>query len=70
MNKFNEAKVKCLQEAVSEAERFISRANEAIEDLSKAGRYSYQSMYVSSAKRASMDLTRKLVNVRTPRTDK
>ena len=61
-----------LQEAIDEAERFITKAMLAIEHEEKERsattwkerRKCHATMYRASAKRASMDLTRVLVDVR------
>lgn len=61
-------KADTLKEAVSEAERFIVLANEAIEHLESDEYAEYHSRKNASAKRASMDLSNALVKVR--RTEK
>lgn len=61
------SQIKAYQEAISEAKRFIKKAEAAITDLTpdKEEKYEkYQSKHNAAAKRASMDLTRALVDVR------
>jgi hypothetical protein len=65
---------KTLQNAIAEAERFIKQANLAIEHIEiakdnrgndwKEHKTEHSTMYCAAAKRASMDLTRVLVDVR------
>ena len=58
--------------AIAEAERFIDRAKIAIVDLERydRGRYYYHSgKNTAAAKRASMDLTRALVYIRSCKHD-
>ena len=66
MSEFNKEKIIPLENAISEAYRFIQKAEEAIHRL-KTDEYScYGSHQTATAKRASMDLTRSLVAVRNP----
>ena len=53
-----------LKQAKEEAERFIKKAEVAINHLETDEWAAYRSIHVASAKRASMDLTRALVFVR------
>jgi len=55
-----------LETAIFEAERFITQAKLAINDLKeyKADRRYYAGIHAAAAKRASMDLTRSLAKVR------
>lgn len=53
-----------LKMAIQEAERFIEKANSAIQHLQDDKFAKYKSHKVAAAKRASMDLTRQLVFVR------
>lgn len=57
----------CLMEAIAEAERFILAASAAVNFIESQADEDYpvaSSKHVAAAKRASMDLTRKLVFVR------
>ena len=62
----NDFKLKNLTDAVIEAERFIKKANAAIDKLKSDSLAEYGSKETAAAKRASMDLTRALVAVRNP----
>ena len=57
-----------LRQAIDEANRFILKAHDALvameTDVKRYGQASYKE--VAAAKRASMDLTRTLVDVRNP----
>ena len=59
-----ESRIKVYQESIKEAERYIDKANAAIQHLESEGYARYQSRKNASAKRASMDLTNALVEVR------
>ena len=52
-----------LKEAIAEARRFIVKAESAERTVSKTG-YIYPSKEIAAAKRASMDLTRSLADLR------
>ena len=58
-------KVEKIQEAVSEAHRFLSRANMAVEKA-KASKYGLSDCHVSAGfvRRSSLDLTRSLEEMR------
>lgn len=59
------ASVKTIDAAIVEAERFITRARKAKETLLDAGKYgSWGGKDNAAMRRASMDLTRALVQVR------
>ena len=60
----NEKYIDNLNAAIREAERFIEKAELAVERIKSEGGYYYSAKEVASAKRASMDLTRSLVSVR------
>lgn len=61
MHFVTEKKIKALSGAIDESVRFIDRANKAITDLRKE---EFRSNDYAAAKRASMDLTRALAEVR------
>jgi hypothetical protein len=62
--KMNENKIENLNKAILEAERFIEKAELAVIAIERDGNYQYSFKDLASAKRASMDLTRALVSVR------
>lgn len=58
---------KKVSDAISEARRFIERAEEYLNSAPRQGTWFYgEAKYSAAMKRASMDLTRALVSVRTP----
>ncbi|MCK5431310.1 MAG: hypothetical protein KAJ03_01130 [Gammaproteobacteria bacterium] len=59
-----EDRIKAYQDSIKEAERYIEKANAAIDHLESEGYARYQSRKNASAKRASMDLSNALVEVR------
>ncbi|MCK5433355.1 MAG: hypothetical protein KAJ03_11450 [Gammaproteobacteria bacterium] len=59
-----ENRIKVYQDSIKEAERYIEKANTAIQHLESEGHARYQSRKNASAKRASMDLSNALVEVR------
>lgn len=67
LSDYNAPKIKAYQEAITEAKRFIKKAELAINDLTPVDGEKYpkfQSAANAAAKRASMDLTMALVEVR------
>ncbi len=64
-DKFTEKKIKALQDAILEANRFIDKAEKAIDNFKCNDMpCMISSKHTASAKRSSMDLTRALVEVR------
>ena len=64
MKDINKYKYNKFYNAVVEAERFIRKAKEAMDRLSNDKHLYASSKETAAAKRASMDLTRALVDVR------
>ena len=59
-------KIQIYEETIQEAKRFILKANLAVKQLKKDEYAKYGCKETATAKRASMDLTRKLVEIRKP----
>jgi len=53
-----------INKSVLEARRFLKKADEAIKRIKSEGEYFYCSKETGAVKRASMDLSRELVNLR------
>ena len=62
----NKEEIRVINETIIQAEQFIDRAKELKEFLEEDG-FSYQSKIRSSARRASMDLSRLLTEFRKPK---
>lgn len=64
MHKTEQNQISRLEAAIVEAKRFIDRAEAAVEDIRAKDGYYYSTVNTAAAKRASMDLTRALADVR------
>lgn len=64
MNSINIKRIERIEEAATEAARFIQRADDAIAALKRQDRYVMGCPETAAAKRASMDLTRSLAVMR------
>ena len=59
-----ERKIERLKAAIEDAKRFIAKANAAVSAFEKCEEPNHNSKSFASAKRASMDLSRSLADVR------